>query len=261
MENRTGAGVVIGTDLVAKGPRDGGMLLYTTVAHAATRALFPALPFDPEADFAPVALVGRVPLLLLVHPALPAADVPGLVALLRANPGRYDYASPGIGSAVHLTTELFLRRAGGLAVNHIPFRAASVTLNEVIAGRVPIMFHVGTAALPQVRARQLRALAISSAERSPLAPDIPTFAEQGLPGFTPSTWHMVLARAGTPAPLLATMNAAIHAAVAQPSVRGRLAALGMEPVADSAPESAAAFLAAEIALWEGLVRGAGIRAE
>ena len=261
VENRAGAGVVIGTDIVAKGPRDGSLLLYTTVAHAVARALFPSLPFDPEPDFAPVALVGRVPMLLLVHPALPAADLPALVALLRAQPGRFAYASPGIGSAVHLATELFPRRAGGLSATHVPLRAAAVTLNEVIAGRVPIMFYVGTAALPQVRAGQLRALAISSPARSPLAPDIPTFAEQGLPGFEPYTWHMLLARAGTPEAVLRAANAAANAAVAQPALRERLASLGIEPVSDSTPEDAAAFLRREIALWEGVVRGAGIRAE
>jgi tripartite-type tricarboxylate transporter receptor subunit TctC len=261
VENRTGAGVVIGTDIVAKGPRDGSLLLYSTVAHAVTRALFPNLPFDPVGDFAPVALVGRVPMLLVVHPALPAADLPGLVALLRAEPGRHAYASPGIGSAVHLATELFLRRAGGLSAIHVPFRAASATVSEVIAGRVPIMFTVGTAALPQVRAGQLRALAIATPQRSPLASEIPTFAEQGLADFEPCTWHMLLARAGTPEAVLRAANAAANAAVAGPAVRERLPSLGIEPVSDSTPETAAAFLRREIALWEEVVRSAGIRVE
>jgi tripartite-type tricarboxylate transporter receptor subunit TctC len=140
-------------------------------------------------------------------------------------------------------------------------RAASVTLNEVIAGRVPIMFTIGTGALPQLRAGQLRALAISTPARTPLAPDIPTFAEQGLPEFEPYTWHLLLARAGTPEAVLRAANAAANAAVAQGAVRDRPASLGIEPVWDTTPDSTAAFLRREIALWEGVVRSAGIRAE
>ncbi|MFN6954823.1 MAG: Bug family tripartite tricarboxylate transporter substrate binding protein [Acetobacteraceae bacterium] len=260
VENRTGAGVVVGTDLVAKGPQDGSMVLYTTVAHAVTRALFPSLPFDPVADFTPCALVGRVPIILLVNRDFPARNVQELVRLLRENPGRYDYASSGNGGAVHLATELFLHRAGGLRANHIPFRGSSQALPELLAGRIPMIFDIAASALPYARSGQLRALAISTRERSPLAPEIPTFAEQGIADYEPYTWHMVLVRSGTPDPVVRAINAAVNAAIAQPTVRERLVGLAMEVVANSTPESAAAYLRSEIGVWEPLVRAANIRA-
>jgi tripartite-type tricarboxylate transporter receptor subunit TctC len=259
VENRTGAGVVVGTDLVAKGPQDGSMVLYTTVAHAVTRALFPRLPFDPVADFTPVALVGRVPIILLVNRDFPARNVQEFVQLLRDNPGRFDYASSGNGGAVHLASELFLFRAGGLRANHIPFRGSSVALPELIAGRIPMMFDIAASALPYARSGELRALGISTAERSALAPEIPTFREQGIADYEPYTWHMVLVRSGTPAPVISAINAAVNAAVAQPAVRQRLAGLAMEVTQNSTPASAAEYLRREIGVWEPLVRAANIR--
>ncbi len=261
VENRTGSGVVIGTDLVAKGPQDGSTVLYTTVAHAVTRALFPRLPFDPVADFQPVALVGQVPLVLLVNNNFPARTFPEFVQQLRANPGRFDYASSGNGGAVHLGTELLLHAAGGLRANHIPFRGSSQAIPEVIAGRIPMIFDIAASALPYARSGELRALGISTKERSSLAPNIPTFQEQGLPGFETYTWHMVLVRSGTLAPVVEAINRAVNAAVNLPAVQERLTGLAMQVVRDSTPASAAEYLRSEIAVWEPLVRAANIRAE
>ena len=261
VENRTGSGVVVGTDMVAKGPQDGSVMLYTTVAHAVTRALFPRLPFDPVADFSPVALVGQVPVILLVHPSFPARNIQEMVALLRANPGRYDYASSGNGGAIHLSTELFMHMAGGLRANHIPFRGSSAAIPEVLAGRIPMIFEIAAGALPYIGRGELRPLAISTRTRSSLAPDVPTFIEQGIADYESYTWHMVLARSGTPAPVIRAMNAAVNGVVSQPAIRQRLTEMAMQVVTDSTPESAAAYLASEIARWEPLVRAAGIRAE
>jgi len=261
VENRTGSGVVVGTDMVAKGPQDGTVVLYTTVAHAVTRALFPRLPFDPVGDFTPVALVGQVPLVLLVNNNFPARTFEDFVRVLRENPGRYDYASSGNGGAVHLGTELLLHAAGGLRVNHIPFRGSSLAIPEVIAGRIPMIFDIAASALPYARSGELRPLGISTRERSPLAPNIPTFQEQGLPGFETYTWHMVLVRSGTPQPVVEAIHRSVVAAVGQPAVRQRLTELAMQIPPATTPESAAAYLRSEIGTWEPLVRAANIRAE
>jgi len=261
VENRTGSGVVIGTDMVAKGPQDGSVLLYTTVAHAVTRAMFPRLPFDPIADFTPVALVGQVPVILLVNNDFPARNVQEFIRVLRENPGRYDYASSGNGGAVHLATELFMYQAGGLKVNHIPYRGSSAALPDVLSGRIPMIFDIPASALPYARSGQLRALGISTRARSPLAPNIPTIIEQGLPNYEAYTWHMVLVRSGTPQPVVDAVNRAVNAAVALPAVQERLVGLTMQVVRDSTPASAAAYLRSEMEVWEPVVRAAGIRAE
>ncbi|WP_439595699.1 Bug family tripartite tricarboxylate transporter substrate binding protein [Falsiroseomonas sp.] len=260
VENRTGSGVVIGTDVVAKGPQDGSMLLYSTVAHAVTRAMFPSLPFDPIADFTPCALVGQVPVILLVNNDFPARTLAEFIAQLKENPGRYDYASSGNGGAVHLATELFLHAAGGLRANHVPYRGSSAALPDVLSGRVPMIFDIAASALPYARSGQLRALGISTRERSPLAPEIPTMIEQGVAGYEAYTWHMVLARSGTPPAIIQQVNRAVNAAVSLPAVKERLLGMAMQVVSDSTPDSAAAYLRSEIGVWEPLVRAAGIRA-
>jgi tripartite-type tricarboxylate transporter receptor subunit TctC len=260
VENRTGSGVVIGTDMVAKAPKDGSVVLYSTVAHAVTRAMFPRLPFDPVADFSPVALVGQVPVVLLVHPSFPARNLREFVEVLKANPGRYDYASSGNGGAVHLSTELFLHMAGGLRVNHVPFRGSSAAMPDVLSGRIPMIFDIAASALPYAQRGELRALAISTRGRSPLAPEIPTFIEQGIEGYESYTWHMVMVPSGTPAPVIQAINTAVNAAVALPHVRSRLQEMTVQVVADSTPDSAADYLRSEIARWEPLVKAAGITA-
>jgi tripartite-type tricarboxylate transporter receptor subunit TctC len=182
VKNRTGSGVIVGTEIVARAPRDGQTLLYGTVAHAFAQAVFPRLSYDPVTDFTPVAMIGQVPMIMLVKNDFPARTLAELIALVRANPGRYDYASAGNGSSVHLATELFLRSAGGLKMNHVTFRGTAAAVPDLLAGRIPMVIEVGGAALPQAQRGALRPLAISSAQRSPLAPEIPTFMEAGLPG-------------------------------------------------------------------------------
>jgi tripartite-type tricarboxylate transporter receptor subunit TctC len=261
VENRTGSGIVIGTDVVAKAPKDGQTLLYTTVGHAVVRALFDRIPFDPVADFTPVALVGQIPMIMLVHPAFPARTLPEFIAHIRANPGRFDYASSGNGGAVHLASELFLHQAGGLRMNHIAFRGSSAAMPDVLAGRIPMILDVAASAIPYMQRGELRALAISTRERSPLAPNVPTFIEGGVPGYEAYTWHMVLVPSGTPAATVRAINAAVNRALGVEAVRNRLTDLAMQVVRDSTPESAAEFLRSEIAKWEPIIRAAGIRAD
>lgn len=259
VENRTGSGVVVGTDVVAKAPRDGQTILYTTVGHAYLPGLFERLPFDPVADFTPCAFIGQIPQILLVNKDFPARTLPELIALLRANPGKYDYASSGNGGAVHLGTELFLHMAGGLRVNHISFRGSSAAVPEVLAGRIPMIFDVAAAALPYIQRGELRPLAISTRTRMPYAPDVPTFIEGGVADFECYTWHMAMAPAGTPMPVVRAINAAFNRALAVPAVQERLAQMTMNVTTDSTPESAARFLAAEMAKWTPVIRAAGIR--
>jgi tripartite-type tricarboxylate transporter receptor subunit TctC len=260
VENRTGSGVVIGTDMVAKAAKDGQTILYTTIAHAVTRALFPRLPFDPVADFQPVALVGQVPMILLVNKDFPARTLQELIQLCRENPGKYDYASSGNGGAVHLGTELFLHMAGGLKVNHIPFRGSSAAMPEILSGRIPMILDVAAGALAYVQRGELRALAISTKQRSSLAPEIPTFDEAGVKGYEAYTWHMVLVPAGVPANVVPALNQAVNRVVQMPAIKEKLTGLTMEVVTNSTPDSAAAFLRSEMAKWEPIVRAAGITA-
>jgi tripartite-type tricarboxylate transporter receptor subunit TctC len=265
VENRTGSGIIIGTDLVAKAPKDGLTVLYTTVGHAVVRALFSRVPFDPIADFTPVALVGQIPMIMMVNNNFPARTLPELIALVRANPGRFDYASSGNGGAVHLASELFLHMAGGAAgplrMNHIAFRGSSAAMPDVLAGRIPMMLDVAAAAVPYIQRGELRPLAISTRARSPLVPNVPTFIEQGVADYEAYTWHMVLVPSGTPAPVVRAINAAVNRAVALEPVRNRLTELTMQVVTDSTPDSANAFLRAEIAKWEPIIRAAGIKVE
>ena len=261
VENRTGSGIIIGTDVVAKAPKDGLTVLYTTVGHAVVRALFDRVPFDPVADFTPVALIGQIPMIMMVHNSFPARTLPEFIALIRANPGRYDYASSGNGGAVHLASELFLHAAGGLRMNHIAFRGSSAAMPDVLSGRIPMMLDVAAATIPYIQRGELRPLAISTRERSPLVPQIPTFIEQGVAGFEAYTWHMVLVPSGTPAPVVRAINAAVNRAVGLDAVRNRLTELTMQVVPNSTPESTAQFLNAEIAKWEPIIRAAGIRVE
>lgn len=259
VENRTGAGVVIGTEVVAKAAKDGSTFLYSTIAHAVLRAMFARLPFDPVTDLTPVALVGVVPMVLMVNKEVPAKSLQELVALLKANPGKFDYASSGNGAALHLAGELFLKLGGGLKVSHVPYRGSSAAYPDVLNGTVAMIIDVAASAVPFVQKGELRALAISGKQRSPLMPDVPTFAEAGMPDFEAYTWHMVFAPAGTPNEIVQAMNGALNKAVAAPAVRKRLEELTVNVVGDSTPASAAAFLKSEMEKWEPILREAGIK--
>ncbi|SDB09925.1 Bug family tripartite tricarboxylate transporter substrate binding protein [Belnapia rosea] len=261
VENRTGAGVVVGTEAVASAPKDGHTLLYSTIAHSVLRPLFPRLPFDPVADFQPVALLGVIPMILLVNNALPAKTMQELVALFRAKPGEYDYGSSGIGGAVHLATELLLKRAGNLRVNHIPYRGSAAGMPDLLSGRLAMFMDVAAGGLTYASRGDARAIGISSAQRLPQAPDIPTFAEGGVANAESYTWHMVFAPAGTPAPVVQAINAAFNKAAAEESVQRRLTDLTMTLRSDSTPETATRWLAEEIAKWEAIIKDAGIKVD
>ena len=258
VENRTGAGVIVGSEVVAKAPKDGYTLLYNTVAHSVLSALFARLPFDPVVDFAPVALVGVIPLVITVNKDFPATTLAELLAVLRANPNRYDYASSGNGGALHLATELLLKTAG-VHANHVPYRGSSAAMPDVMSGRVPIIVDVAASALPYIDRGELRGIAVMSDSRMPQIPNVPTTAEAGMPGLTASTWHMILAPAGTPETVITRINAAVNKTLATPEVEGRLTELAMQVNTTSTPESAKAWLAEETEKWSRIIREADIK--
>ncbi|MBU8537576.1 Bug family tripartite tricarboxylate transporter substrate binding protein [Falsiroseomonas tokyonensis] len=256
VENRTGAGVLVGTEVVAKA-NDGHTFLYTTVAHAVLRALFQRLPFDPDADFMPVALVGVIPMLITVGKDSRITDLRGLQAALKADPGGMTYASSGNGGALHLATELMLRAMQARAL-HVPYRGTAAAMPDVLNGTIPLIVDVATSAVPYAQRGETRALAVMDTARLPQLPDVPTTAEAGFPGLEAYTWHMVLAPKGTPAAVVQTMNRALMQVAAEAAVQQRLSDLAMRLVTDSTPDSAAAWLRDETQKWSAVVREANI---
>ncbi len=257
VENRTGAGALVGTEVVAKAPKDGHTILYSTVAQAVMPSLFQRLTFDPVADFVPVSLVAVVPMIMIVNKDLPVNSLAELIALLKSRPGEFDYGSSGNGGAVHLASELFLSMSGTKA-NHVPYRGSSALLPDLIAGRIAFSVDVAASALAYVRDGRVKGLAISSRQRSRLAPDLPTFEEAGVPGYEAYTWHMVHVPAGTPQAIVTRLNRVVNESAAVPEVKNRLLELTAEVITDSTPESARAFLIAERDKWGKVIREAGI---
>lgn len=257
VENRTGAGALVGTEVVAKAPKDGHTILYSTVAQAVMPALFQRLTFDPVTDFIPVSLVAVVPMIMIVNRDLPVNSLAELIAFLKARPGEIDYGSSGNGGAVHLASELFLSMSGTKA-NHVPYRGSSALLPDLIAGRIAFSVDVAASALAYVRDGRVKGLAISSKQRSTLAPTLPTFDEAGVPGYEAYTWHMVHVPAGTPQAIVTRLNRVVNDSAAVPEVKQRLLDLTAEVITDSTPESARAFLIAERDKWGRVIREAGI---
>jgi tripartite-type tricarboxylate transporter receptor subunit TctC len=259
IDNRTGANSIIGTEAGAKAAPDGYTLLMANdAALSVNPALYPKLPYDPMRDFAPITLAGANQLLLVVHPAQPMKTVQELIAFARDKKGELNYGSGGNGSAQHLPMEMFMA-ATGVRLTHVPYKALGPALNDTVAGQIPVMFAGMPGALPHVKAGKLRALAIASAKRSGAAPDIPTVAESGVPGFDYAAWVGYLAPAGTPAPIVQKLNADLIRAMNDPEVREKLAAVGFD-IQTTTPDEFRAMIAREIDKMGKLVRAAGIKA-
>ncbi len=257
VDNRPGAGSVIGADLAAKAPPDGNTLLFVNLGYAINAAIMPKLPFDPLRDLAPVTVVATQPHILVVNPAVPVKTVRDLITLAGAKPGQITYASAGTGTGPQLIAEMFSNMTG-VRMNHIPYKGANPALVDVIGGHAQIMFATLVSALPHVQSARLRAVAVTSAKRSRHVPDVPTMIESGVPNFEALGWYMVLAPARTPAPIMARIQAAVAGALADPTVRERLSGDGAEIVANR-PDEAARFLQAEIARWGAVVKAAGLK--
>jgi len=259
VENKPGAGANIGTDYVAKSSPDGHTLLLATTAFAVSAAVYDKLPYDPQKDLAPVLFVSSIPNLLVVNPALPASTPQEFVQYARANPGKLSFSSPGPATGQRLAFEL-VKQAAGIDLLHVPYKGGAPAGQAVIAGEVQAMIVNLVEALPQIKAGRMKAIAVTTAKRSAMLPEVPTLAETVTPGLDVSVWQGLLAPAGTPKEAMARINRDFAAVLAQPDVRERLVGLGM----DIAPGTGAEFeqfLRAEIAQWKKVAQGANIKAE
>jgi tripartite-type tricarboxylate transporter receptor subunit TctC len=260
VENNPGAGGGLGAVQTAKAAPDGYTIMGGTIStHAINASLYKALPYDPVKDFAPITLIARVPNLLVVNPNVPAKNVRELIALMKANPGKYSFASSGNGTSQHLSGELFKTMAG-VDMQHIPYKGSPPALQDVVSGQVTMTFDNITTAWPLAKAGQLRALAVTTAKRSPIAPEVPTLAEAGLAGYEIGSWQGVFAPAGTPADIVKRLNVEIVKIINMPDVREKLVNLGAEPVGDT-PEEFAALVKSEGAKWAAVVKQSGARVD
>jgi tripartite-type tricarboxylate transporter receptor subunit TctC len=258
VSNVAGAGGSLGAGEVADAEPDGYTILMATVAtHALNPLMLTQAPYDPEADFAPISLLVVVPNVLLVNPDFPVETVQELIDKLKAEPDTINYASSGNGTPLHLSGELFNSMAGTTML-HVPYQGSGPALTDVVGGQVPVMFDNLPSASSHIEAGTLRALAVTTVERAPSFPDIPTMAEAGLPGYETYTWNALFAPAGTPPEIVDRLNAAALVALADPDVAARLATFSAS-VVGSSPEELAAHVSAEIAKWTPVVEEAGVR--
>ena len=255
-DNRPGAGGTIATEMVARATPDGYTLLMVSMGHAITPALY-KLSYDTIRDFAPISLFVQSPSILAVHPSLPAKNVQELIAFVKPRPGEILFSSSGSGSGQHLAMEL-LNRMAGLQLVHIPYKGTAPSILDLVAGRVSVTSASAISTMPHVRAGRLRALAVSSAKRSPSVPELPTVAEAGIPGFAVDQWYSLFAPAGTPQAIVAKLYGEIAKTVAHAGTRERLLAMGLDPVG-MPPAEFAAYVKTETVKWGKLVHEAGIR--
>ena len=259
VENRAGAGGNIGAEAVARAPADGYTLLVATTAHAINPSVFKTLGYRLQQDFAPVSQLTSGPLVIVAHPALPANNVKELIAFARAKPGELNFASSGNGQSTHLAAELFSTMAG-VKMNHVPYKGSAPALTDVIGGQAAVMFDTMLSAMPQVKSGKLKALAVTSAQRSPAAPELPTVAESGLPGYEAIAWNGLLAPAGTPPEVIAKLNAEVKRALEAPEIKERFSAQGFS-AAWNTPAAYGAFLQAELDKWAKVAKVSGAKVD
>jgi tripartite-type tricarboxylate transporter receptor subunit TctC len=258
VENVPGAGSTIGTGAVANSPADGHTLLVANQDLIVQPIIKSKVPYDPFKSFAPIASLVAAPEMIVVHPSLAATNMKDLIALLKANPGKFSYASPGYGTTPHLACEWLFKLANGLDVVHVPFQGAAPAVQSVLAGHTPIFHIVVPAAVPHVRQGTMRALAVASSKRSPFLPDVPTLEEAGIPGHEVGFWMGVFAPAGTPRDLVDLLHRHIGQALKGPDVKERLATLAFDAL-ESTPEALSDHMKAETAKWTKVVREANIK--
>jgi len=256
VENKAGASAAIGTELLAKSPADGYTIMMGYSAHATNPIFVPKLPYDTSRDFAAIAHVGYIPLILVVNASSPYMTVQDLIGAARAKPGQLQFASGGAGAGAHLSGEL-LKTTANVDVVHVPYKGNAPALTDLLGGQVTMMFDTITTALPHVKSGKLRALAVTSPKRSPLAPDIPTMIEAGLADFDISAWYVMFAPAGTPKDVMARLNAEVNKAIADPDVRRTLGEQGVE-FTGGTPEDADRFVRGEVERWSRIIKTKGM---
>ena len=260
IENKGGAAGSVGAGEVARMAPDGATLMMGHIGTLAINpSIYPKLPYDPVKSFAPLALVARVPNVLVVNEKFPATDFKGFIAKAKAEPGRLNYASGGNGSAAHITFE-YLKQQTGIFMPHIPYRGAAPAVSDVLGGQVEAIFTGSPALISHIRGGKLRPLAVSSPKRMPALPDVPTVAESGYPGFDADQWYGIVAPAGLPAPLVALYNSEINKALASPEVARALAIEGAEPT-PTTPQAFAQLIASEIPRWGQVIKRGNVKAD
>ena len=260
IDNRPGAGTIIGTEATAKSAPDGYTFMLGTVSsHAINPALNPKLPFDPVKDFTPLSLVASIPFAMIVHPSVPARSVQEFIALAKARPGQINYSSAGNGTSNHLAGEL-LKSMAGIDLVHVPYKGSAPALNDLVAGQVSLMFDLVLTAAPHIKSGAARGLAVTGTQRSPILPGLPTVAESGLPGYEVSAWFGIFAPAGLPQPVAQRLNAEFVKVMREPDLKQRLAGLGADPLT-STPEEFSSYLRSEIDKWAKVVKASGMKVD
>lgn len=259
IDNRAGANGIIGTELAARAAPDGYTIILIPSGHAVNASLYRKLPFDSIRDFTAISLAGSSPLVLAVHPSLPARNVKELVALAKSRPAQLTYGSAGVGSSGHLAGALFETMTGA-KMEHIPYKGMAIAVSDLIGGQVSMTFGTTLSVIPHVRTGRLRALAVTGAERTPALPDLTTVAEAGIKGYEAGLWYGFVGPARMPADIVRRLNAEIVAVLTLPEIRDRLASQGVD-ARSSTPDEFSRLLASDIARWAEVVRRAGVRVE
>lgn len=260
VDNKAGAAAIIGTEQVKNSPADGYTLLMASSGPLAINpSIYSKLPYDTLKDFQPIGMIAAVPQFLVVNKEFPAGNLKDLIAYVKQNPGKTNYASGGSGLTNHLTMEL-LKAAAGLQITHVPYKGAAAAITGLIAGDINMMFESGPAVIPHVKSGKLKVIAVGTKDRSVVLPEVPTVAESGVPGFAAVAWAAFLAPTGTPRPIIQKMNSELNAVLTKPAIKERLIALGAEPVMTT-PEQTTIFFKSELEIWGGAVKSSGARAD
>jgi tripartite-type tricarboxylate transporter receptor subunit TctC len=259
VDNRGGAGSTLGTEIVAKSPADGYTILFGNISLAFNATLYTKLRYDTIRDLAPISLSAVQPNILVIHPGLPAKNLKEFIELARAHPGKYNYASAGTGSGTHLAAEL-LKLQTKIDIVHVPYKGTGPALTDLLGGQINMMVSTFASALPHVKSGRMRALGVTTAKRSPAAPDVPTLIEGGVAGYDYSTWYGLLAPAGTPKPIIDMLNASNRKVLARDDIKQKLESQGVDPIVNT-PAEFSAYMKSETEKWGKVVKATGAKAE